>query len=267
MKRNSLIVVFAILSFGLTALGLIKNNANHLNTPKGNCSTPNFLVDDVLFMGEADKDYDFIYAVESRFLSRIKRNDLFNAESIIDIVPQKATHALDVYNEVRVALIQEDGEITEVGMGHKLNRKQKALLRSIDYSTDIHISADCGMMSETTGELSKYDLVYYMSVIPDKEAEYEGGVESIVSHVKAGSIELMASMKKNQLKPGRVIFTVNEGGRIVDVSLDSSCGHPELDKRMTELLSSLPGKWNPATNAEGTPVPQELVLFYGIKGC
>lgn len=257
----------AILTFCLTAYGFINKNINHPAAPEGKCSTPNFLVDDALFMNEATKVPDLFYAVESRFMSRITREDLMKAESIIDIVPKKATHALDVYNEVRVAVIHKDGEVVEVGNGHGLNPKQKALLRTVNYSTDIHISADCKITNETTGELLDYDLVYYMSVIPETEVEYDGGMEAIIRYLKEESHAVTASIHSDLLKPGRVTFTIDSNGRLVNVMLDSSSGYKELDAKMTELLSSLPGNWKSATDSKGNPVAQELVLFFGMRGC
>lgn len=267
MKRNTLIVGLAVLSFCVTAFGFINRDGNKMTEPKGNCSTPNYLVDDVLFMGESPKGPDLLYAVESRFLTRITKEDLFKAESIIDIVPKKATNGLDAYHEVRVAIIHDEGEVVEVGTGHQLNQKQKYLLRTIDYSTNIHISADCKIKNDISGEMIDYDLVYYMTVVPEREAEYVDGLNSIIEYLKAQSKEVTALISMDQLKPGQVSFTIDEHGGVQNIKLDSSCGYSEVDFRMKELLASLPGTWKPASDSKGNSVAQELVLFFGLRGC
>jgi hypothetical protein len=40
-----------------------------------------------------------------------------------------------------------------------------------------------------------------------------------------------------------------------------------LDKEVLELIVKMPGNWEPAENANGEKVEQELVFAFGIIGC
>ena len=106
-----------------------------------------------------------------------------------------------------------------------------------------------------------------MTVVPEKQAEYSDGLNALAEYLKQKAFEDKIIIDKYALKPGRLDFTVTKTGDISDVYLDSSSGYSEMDERLEVLLNELPGTWTPAENANGEPVNQKLVLFFGIQGC
>ena len=51
------------------------------------------------------------------------------------------------------------------------------------------------------------------------------------------------------------------------VKLDGASGYLSINNRMIELINKAPGKWNPAENAKGEKVDQELAVSFGLRGC
>jgi len=212
-------------------------------------------------------DVELFYNVSSRFNATIAKDRLHGATSIIDIVPREASVALENYHTVAVAVLRDGKEITEEGHGDALNAAQLALLRSVDYSTNIHISSLCMKRKAETGELEHHELVYYITVTPEREAEYQGGRSALIDHLKAGCRDLTAALDKGMVRPGRVHFTVTQSGTIAHVRLASTSGYAALDDKVIRLIATMPQNWTPATNAKGEPVDQEFVFFFGTEGC
>ncbi|MFT4682000.1 MAG: hypothetical protein ACI9FU_002259 [Granulosicoccus sp.] len=218
-----------------------------------------------LFMDQSSRK--IFYAVGSRFLATVKKADLHKATSILDFVPKEETEGLESYTNVKVGVLKKDGETIKMGTEATLNKAQLKLLRSTDYSTDFYINADAKKGTYELWEQSTYDLVYYFTIIPEKEAAYQDGNEALVDFVKKNTKKLESSIIADQLKAGKVRFTISKSGTVSGASLDSSCGFESLDKAIIDLLGSSPGKWTPATNGAGENVEQELVFSFGITGC
>lgn len=54
---------------------------------------------------------------------------------------------------------------------------------------------------------------------------------------------------------------------IAHVKLTETSGYTSVDKGLVELITTMTGKWDPATNSKGESVNQELVFFFGLEGC
>ena len=214
-----------------------------------------------------ETDPDLLYKVESRFIHTITKEDLFRARSITDIVPKTATESVESYESVRVAVLDEEGETSKTGNSSTLSEAQLKLLRSTDYSTDFYIRANYQRKNAITGKLEKEYLVYYMTIVPEKQAEFGDGIEAVINYLKENSKEETAIIEQDQLRPGQVSFTVTKEGDIAKVKLNATSGYTSVDETLVELITSMPGKWKPATNAKGEKVDQEFVFFFGVEGC
>lgn len=265
MQKSILISCTAFFVLCFTACGYTQSNT--IMNPEETAST-NILVFERNLTAGVDEliNLDLIYKVESRFMTRITKEKLHNAKSIIDILPKKATQFMETYENVRVSILGNDGEITEIGVSEILNEAQLKLLQSADYSTNFHINADCKQKTEF-GKLYDYDLVYYMTVVPEKEAEFTGGQDALIQYLKTNTQETTTVITKDKLQPGKVNFTVTKDGKITNVKLDSTSGFPSVDEKLIETIENMPKKWTPATNAKGENVDQELVFFFGLEGC
>lgn len=154
-----------------------------------------------------------------------------------------------------------------MGQSEQLNTAQINLLRSTDYSSNIRITALCKRTNAAAETMGNDSLVYYLTVIPEKEAVFTSGQDALIEYLKENSKEKRVFLDRDKLKPGKVTFTVTRAATVANARLTSTSGYSSADEAMVKLISDLPGKWAPAANSEGAPVDQELVFFFGLEGC
>lgn len=115
--------------------------------------------------------------------------------------------------------------------------------------------------------LDKSRSTTHLAVVPEKQAEYEGGKGALMNHLKENSKEARTSQQMDELKPFKLFFKVTKKGAIENIKLDGTSGYLSIDNTMMELITNAPGKWEPAENAKGEKVDQELVVSFGLTGC
>jgi hypothetical protein len=242
------------------------SNANYAETSKSTASAPEY---NALKMLNYQDIPELVYKVEPRFLSRIAKTDLLNARSVLDIFPKKATQSITTFKTSEIAIVDGNGkdEVLEYGESGVLNEAQLALIKDIEYSTNFFLRAYYERIDEYSGRPFNEHIIYYMTVVPENEAMYAEGQEALISYLKTQSIEATRVIDYDKLEPGRVNFTVTREGNITGVKLNSTSGYPSVDEKLVEIVTNMPGKWHPATNAEGEKVDQELVFFFGRDGC
>lgn len=209
---------------------------------------------------------DFIYNIDSRFIWNITKEQITNAKSILDIYPKDATVGMDDFSNVQVTILQNDIEISKFGDSEKLTKAQRKLLQSLDYSSNFYVRANYGKFNYVTGQSDNH-IIYYITVVPEKEATYSKGQDALIDYLKTNTTKDIEIVTADKLKPGQVRFTVTKNGEISNVNLDSSSGYDSLDKKMIKLIKNLPEKWEAATNEKGEKVEQTLIFFYGLQGC
>lgn len=116
-------------------------------------------------------------------------------------------------------------------------------------------------------QLEKSRSTPYLAVIPEKQAEYEGGRDALMEYLKENSREARASQQMDKLKPFKLFFTVTKKGTIENVKLGGTSGYLAIDNTMIELITKAPGKWKSAENSKGEKEDQELVVSFGLTGC
>lgn len=216
--------------------------------------------------GYNQRNINFIYKIDSRFIWNVTKAQINKATSILDIYPKEATEGMSDFSNVQVTLMQDGEEISEFGDSEQLNDAQKKLLENLDYSSNFYVRADYGKFNYVTGQNTNY-IVYYITVVPEKEATYAKGNDGLIDYLRTNSQAEASMVETDKLQPGRINFTVTKEGKVTNVDLDATSGYIALDKKMVDLITNLPEKWNAATNAKGEKVEQELVFFFGIEGC
>ncbi|MFK7972432.1 MAG: energy transducer TonB [Bacteroidia bacterium] len=267
MKKSILILSAVLTLFSLTAFGYMSWDKTEAVPKAITCSNSMAVAPVVSLVPYKKAAPDLLYKIDSRFLATITREDLLHATSIIDILPEQESRKLNQYANVKVTVMSKGLEFSKAGHNEMLTEDQLKLLESTDYSTNFYIKADC-QMAATCGMVARgYDLSYYFTITPEKEAEFADGYDALIGYLKENSEAKTILIEEEKLKPGKVHFIVTKEGTVADVSLQSTCGYDEVDKTLVELISNMPAKWNPATNAEGEKVDQELVFFFGTEGC
>jgi len=203
----------------------------------------------------------FTFSIGSRFIATTTKEQLQNATSVNQILPTDANPNDRAFDYVETVILDES-EIKQTGSSHLLNLLQVDLLGSLDYGSNFYIK---GNYVDKT-RFNDY-LIYYISVVPEQQAEYQGGNNSLAEHLRQSSRSKLEFIDAKEIQSGRIMFTVSETGDITSTELDSTCGFSSIDAYMLDLLKELPSKWEPARNDKGEAISQEFILFFGNQGC
>lgn len=267
MKKIIFIICSVLICFSLTAFGFM-NWGEETKAPKPPALEEGsaFFVNDLVGSVINPIEDDFVYNIDTRFIATITKENLHAASSIREILPEKATGPNVHYQDVKVSIFEQE-MISQFGGNALLSAAQLKLMQTTDYSQNIVVEANHEIPTGFNDQTQLNYISYHMTVVPEQEAEYLDGMDGLIQFLKAESLSAKAGVEKNQLKPGRLWFTITKEGELANAKLDSSCGYPALDEKMQELMENLPGKWEPAKNAAGEAVEQELVFFFGMQGC
>ncbi|PHN08669.1 energy transducer TonB [Flavilitoribacter nigricans] len=281
MKKRMVIVGTLFCFIGLTAFSFI--NRKHSATVPG----PVLPLSEML-LPTSPTDVDFLYEVDNRFQATITKEELENARSIIDILSPNHRNSgaskivfstfqelprqqpiVESYHNIAVStfggLYQK--QIRARGTDDHLNVDQIQLLRSLDYGSSFYISGHTLRKDKFRKELVKDTLIQYMSVVPQQAAVYSAGKPALLKYLKENSTATVAIARRDRLQPGKIGFTVTKDGKIGQVRLNYPSGYNAIDEKMLQLIRDMPGSWEPAINARGEKVEQELVFFFGLIGC
>lgn len=268
MKKNVLILSLLIGSLSFMAFKFLNSNkVASCNSNLRSIQSSHSLDSEFLVFSNTVDPRDMVYKVESRFLSTISKSALNRAKTIIDILPKKATKSIESYYYARVSILDDHVETDRRAYADNevLTTAQINLLNSTDDSGNIYIRSDYKIMGG--GALYDRHLTYFISIVPDQQAEYQDGHESLISYLRKNTEEEVKIITKDGLKGGKVRFTVTKEGLVSKVDLTSTSGYTTVDKKLVEIIENIPGNWTPASNEKGEKVDQELVFFFGQMGC
>lgn len=247
MKKNILIAATILISLGLAAFS---------------------------WQSSKKSAVDFVYDLSPRYNRTFTKTEMAKARSVIDFHnldfnhPDKYSNIVS-YQSVVVSVFDDNYEpIIEVaGTTERFNAEQLKLLQSVNYSDDVLIKAEYFEKNNETGEPELSYTTPHVTVVPEKQAEYEGGKEAFLSYLKSYRVEESVKITKDGLKAGKIRFTINEEGNIVNVRVISSSGYASVDKAFEKLVKEAPGTWKVAEDANGQQVEQQLIFSFGITGC
>ncbi len=273
MKKGILIICAISVIFGLMAFSYISSNAtdsNQLEVKKELASRNETVVfvNDFLEHSFPKRNLNLVYDISPRFNHTITIDQLRSAVNVKDLIPKTATRWNDELFSVIVAtLLNNERDKSEYGKGNLLNTSQIKLLKSVQYSTNIFVSASLNDAIQEFDDSNEEQLIYYMTVVPEKQAEYKNGKNALLQYLRKESRKETAIMVKEKLQPCRISFTVTTKGTVKEVKLNSTSGYSSVDESLVELIKNMPNKWNSAQDSNGNPVDQELVFFFGRQGC
>jgi len=266
MKKSFVILSILIITFILTAFGYYNIGETSPIPIKFEKKEKVFLKNDFRKAVMEDIDPDFYLKVGSRFNTVISKNELHHAKSIIDILPKKATQNKANFNSVSIGILEKDNELVKYGNNEQLSSDQLSLLKTAEYSTNFYVISYCNNLLDN-GAIENDKISYYMTVVPEKEAEFHKGSKGLLDYLKREIKTKLKDYSKNKLRPGKLTFTIAKDSSIKFIEVNSSSGYTKLDNTFIELISNTKDLWSIAANARGEKVDQEFVLFYGKMGC
>ena len=273
MKKRILIICTVLATFSLTPFGFIKWNETemeskiHSTSPStSESSSPIVFTNDPLYAFIEGLNMDLVYEVDSRFMHTVTKQSVEEAVSIFDLLPDDASKEGASYSSVKISILHDDGETIATGNSEILNDRQLALLQSAPYSTNLYIQADYQVKSSLGCGSPTKEIGYYMTLVPEREAQYTMGLDNLIYYLRTKSKEETAEIEMDRLQQGMVHFTVTKEGGVENVVVNTSSGYPEVDKTLVRLLENTDEQWIPAVNSEGEMVAQEFVFFFGKGG-
>lgn len=231
-----------------------------------NNKTSKITTDEATPIGRAEEP-QFYYDVDSRFIKTVTKSNLTQAETVFELFTENEIEGIESLRDVKIRIVTEGHGRYVKGKANTLNSAQKELFNSIDYSTNFCIEAFSKKRIPNSSVVVEYCFVYYITVIPEKEALYQNGQAALLHYLKENSKEEIADVTKDKLTSGKVRFTISKTGEITSTVLESTSGYDSIDDKMISLIKNLPGKWHPASNSIGENVDQELVFSFGTIGC
>ena len=273
MKKNIIIFCAILTTLSLTAFGVINlkdSKPDKLETFVIENKENNTVYGPFTTKIEKKIFSDFIYDIGPRF-SAIKKGDVDKARYINAFFDKEQIQAIVSLKSVSIIIIIDDkrSDIRETGYSDELTDAQLKLLRSFDYSTNFLIKAEYQQKNKETGKLEDSYSTPHLTIVPEKQAEYEFGKNELMDYLKENSKDARtkANVEADKLQPAKLFFTVTKNGTIENVRLDRTSNYPIVDKAMIELITKAPGTWKPAENSKGEKVNQELVVSFGLMGC
>ena len=267
MKKS--ILVFGTLLIGLSFMAfsyLNRNKAEAISAEETREPAPLYEYDLVDIIGSI-KNSDLVYKVGSRYIHTISQADLHSAQSITDILPKQEFDAKGFYRNVQISVYENGKKVTALGEDALINDAQRELLHTTGYASNLQVSA-LYEYEQTAGRNRSYDAVmYYISIIPEEGAEFAEGYDALINYLKENSQELTTNLYKDKLRSGQFSFTVTKEGTIDQVEMKSSSGYEAIDQTFMDLIKQMPGRWNPAVDANGKKIDQQLTFFFGLEGC
>ncbi len=268
MKNKTLIIGGLVIVFGLMAFSFLSNTTS--NKDIAELTDTNSDASDIeTLMGPVDKpSVPFIYGVNTRY-SSMRKSTLNEATSYEDFIGDAHAQRIVSYNSISVIVLDQNSNIlvTMTNKGGTLNAAQKALLKASHFSTNLRIWADYDEKNIDSGIVEYSHWGNYITVVPEVQAAYSEGRTALVDYLKAKSSAHIAKVEADKLQMGQLYFKVSKVGTIEDAEVTSSCGYPEIDAALMELILNAPGTWSPAQNADGETEEQTFVFSYGRGGC
>ena len=267
MKKSILVAGTVVIALSLMAFSYL-NRTKAVVEPAETLADPAPLFEyDLAKIVGPVKNADLVYKVGSRYIHTISKANLHSAKSITDIFPKKDFEAKGYYRKATISIFKNGVKTTEVGEDASLTEAQIKLLQSTDYAQNIQVSA-LYQYEQTEGRNRSYDVVmYFVSITPEREAEYAEGYDALIHYLRENSKKETAVIQNGHLKPGQFNFTVTKDGTIEQVQLKSTSGYETVDDALIDLIKEMPGKWKPAIDANGNEIDQELTFFFGLDGC
>jgi TonB family protein len=205
----------------------------------------------------------------------IKKEKLAEAKEMTDLIPNYPKNYFgNMVNYVSVEISGTcDGKVlNSISKNEVLTTEQKNILNTADFGTDLTLKIKFSYKDSAndvygTGGRIKELTPLGIMVIPEVEAQYPGGNNSITAYLKESVIKQVSdtgAVKK--IMDAIIDFTIDEEGKVVGARIARSSRDSKIDELLLEATNKMP-KWNPAQNAKGIKVKQAFSVPVRRVGC
>ena len=212
------------------------------------------------------RESNFWYEIRGAYKRPVLKETLNSARTLDEISPGYPTNWLSDYISTEISSVCKGVAKKASGNNEILTDKQKELLSTTDNGDEILIRVKYKTPNAAIDKMDIHTMSYSVTLVPEHEAEYKGGVVQMKKYLKENVINKIAEPETGQQLEGVVRFTVNEEGEIIDPKIKVTTNNPKSDKLLLDAIRNMP-KWKPATNSKGGKMKQDFEFAMGTGGC
>ncbi|HSF89270.1 MAG TPA: energy transducer TonB [Saprospiraceae bacterium] len=209
---------------------------------------------------------DLPFEVKGAYARSVRAEKLEKAVTMSDLINGYPVSWIDEYVSTSIAVVSGDHVEKAESIDDNLTPEQVSLLQSVDLGDDVVIDIAYKSKNFITKELDVRYMHYAATVIPEHEAEYPGGVESMRAYLKENAIINIPNESFKELQQVIIRFTVDEQGQVTNPRFTSTTGDSRTDNLLLKALKNMPG-WKPAVDGTGKKVAQDFEFIIGNTGC
>lgn len=184
--------------------------------------------------------------------------------------PKGGYDAVIEYVSVEISAIRNETVVTALSKSDKLSPEQNDILNTAALGSEFKVKVKFKYKFRTFSSSDLSEIITGVSlvtVVPETEAEYPGGVRQFTEYLTENVINKV-SKTGNSEKLSRAIvkFEVTGKGEIINAGMFRTSGNPDTDRILIDAINKMP-KWRPARNSKGITIQQEFRIPFGVDGC
>ena len=122
--------------------------------------------------------------VGNRFNNTITKSELTNYETIFDLIPDIEMYDNLTYFDTEVTHLIGFEKISQFSDDIQLTDEQKDLIKGLDYSDNYVVISKYKRKQEESGNPKEDYLSYFITIVPETQAQYEGGLDELRSLIQ-----------------------------------------------------------------------------------
>ena len=209
---------------------------------------------------------DLAYEVRGKYVRPVTKAALEQSNSLSDFIAGYPSKWVKDYVSVEILATENEKPLLSKSQNEVLTSEQKAVLKKLNLEDEVEVNVKYKNENAVTEQIDIRNMVVKMTVVPDIEAEFVGGYSKLKEYLKENLVSRIAENTPEEFQSGKVIFTIDEEGKVINPKISASSGDTETDNFLIEMLDKMPA-WKPAKTSNGTKVKQQFEFSMGIGGC
>ena len=209
---------------------------------------------------------DLGFEVKGAYARAVRVEKLDNATNMSELIDGYPVSWITEYVSTGISVVTDEEVHQAMSTDANFTPEQVDLLKSADLGDEVVVEVTYKSKNFITKDLDVRNMRYTATVIPEHEAEYPGGRESMRAYLKERAISKIPNESFKELQQAIILFTVDEQGRITNGRFTTTSGDSKTDALLLKALMDMP-KWKPAENSEGIKVSQDFEFIVGNSGC
>ncbi len=209
---------------------------------------------------------DLGFEVKGAYARPVRAEKFEKATTMSDLIDGYPVSWIAEYVSTGISVVSGDNVKQALSIDANLTPEQVSLLKSAVLGDDVVIDVAYKSKNFITKELDVRHIHYTATLVPEHEADYPGGDESMRAYLKENAITKIPNESFKELQQAIIRFTIDEQGQITNPRVTTTSGDPKTDNLLLKALKNMP-KWNPAVDSEGVKVTQDFQFIVGNNGC